>query len=112
MTSHRNGADSSSIRQSVGEANNLTVPRVRIHTTRYGYDTNTTRPSSRGKGKASRSSVSSLLYVCVFFTLNRYFCPSTSTTTTVRDESSILERCEFCGRWSQNYATETLQLAE
>ena len=42
--------------------------------------------------------------VCVLFTLNRSFCPSTSCTTSVRAESSILEEIQVM--WSQSYATE------
>ena len=41
--------------------------------------------------------------VCVFFTLNRPFCPSTSGTTSVRADSSILE--EIRVMLSQSYAT-------
>ena len=32
--------------------------------------------------------------VCVFFTWNHYFCPSTSSTTSVRTDSSILEEIQ------------------
>ena len=49
--------------------------------------------------------------VCVFFTLNRYFYPSTSSTTTsVRADSSILliEEIQVL-LWSQSYATEILR---
>ena len=44
--------------------------------------------------------------VCVFFTLHRYFYPSTSSTNNQRPcrESSILE--EMHVPWPQNYATE------
>jgi len=34
---------------------------------------------------------------CVFFTFNRSFYPSTSSTTSVRADSSILERYKLCG---------------
>ena len=43
---------------------------------------------------------------CVFFTLNRSLYPSTSSTTSVRALSTILERLEIQALWSQNYATE------
>ena len=46
-------------------------------------------------------------WVCVFFTSNRSFYPSASSTTNVRADSSILE--EIQGMWSQSYATEILQ---
>ena len=45
--------------------------------------------------------------VCVFFTLNRYFYPSTSSTTSIRTDSSILEEIHIM--WSQSYATEILR---
>ena len=45
--------------------------------------------------------------VCVFFTLNRSFYPSTSSTTSVRADSSILEEIQVL--WSQSYATEILR---
>ena len=35
--------------------------------------------------------------MCKFFTLNRSFYPPTSGTTSVRADSSILERYKFCG---------------
>ena len=43
-------------------------------------------------------------YVCVVFTLNRFFFPSTSSTTSVRADFSILEeiqilRCHVPGIW-------------
>ena len=47
-----------------------------------------------------------LVYVCVFFTLNRSFYPSTSSTTSVRADSPILEEIQVM--WSQSYATEIL----
>ena len=43
-------------------------------------------------------------FVCVFFTLNRSFYPSASSTTSVRADSSILEEIQVM--WSQGYATE------
>ena len=46
--------------------------------------------------------------VCVFFILNRSFYPSTSSTISVRDDSSILEEILVL-LWSQSYATETLR---
>ena len=36
--------------------------------------------------------------VYVFFVLNRSFYPSTSSTTSVRADSSTLERCKVCGQ--------------
>ena len=35
--------------------------------------------------------------ICVFVTLNRYFYPSTFSTTSARADSSILERYKLCG---------------
>ena len=40
------------------------------------------------------------VYVCVFFTLHRYFYPSTSSTTGVRADSSSLERHPVQVMWS------------
>ena len=45
--------------------------------------------------------------VCMFFTLNRSFYPSTSSTISVRADSSILEEIQVM--WSQSYATEILR---
>ena len=45
--------------------------------------------------------------VCVFFTLNRYFYPSTSSATSVRADSSILEEIHVLS--SQSHATEILR---
>ena len=42
--------------------------------------------------------------VCVLRIKKRYFYPSTSSTTGVRVDSPILERCKSCGH--KNYATE------
>ena len=46
-------------------------------------------------------------YVCVFFTLNRSFYPSTYSTTSGRADSSILEEIQVL--WSQSYAVEILR---
>ena len=45
--------------------------------------------------------------VCVFFKFNRSFYPSTSSTTSLRADSSILEDIKVL--WSQSYATEILR---
>ena len=37
------------------------------------------------------------MYMCVCFTLNRSFYPSTYNTTNARADSSTLERGKFCG---------------
>ena len=48
--------------------------------------------------------------MCVFFTLNRSFYPSTSSTTSVRADSSILLLIEEIQvLWSQSYAIEILR---
>ena len=47
--------------------------------------------------------------LCVFFTLNRSFYPSTSNTTSVRAESSILQkRYKLCGHKATPYLVEVL----
>ena len=45
--------------------------------------------------------------VCVLLTLNRSFYPSTSSTTSARADSSILEEIQVL--WSPSYATEILR---
>ena len=45
--------------------------------------------------------------VCVFFTLNRSFYPSTSSTTSVGADSSIVEEIQVL--WPQSYAPEILR---
>ena len=62
------------------------------------------------KKKKKKKSYLLLLYVpgmCVFFTLTRSFYPSTTSTTSVRADSSILEEIQVL--WSQSYATEILR---
>ncbi|MEP4441846.1 MAG: hypothetical protein ABJ059_00070, partial [Hyphomicrobiales bacterium] len=46
---------------------------------------------------AAAKSSTARVVVVVFFTLNRSFYPSTSSTTSVRADSSTLERYKFCG---------------
>ena len=47
------------------------------------------------------------LCICVFFPLNRSFYPSTSSTTRVRADSSIVEETQVL--WSQIYTAEILR---
>ena len=54
---------------------------------------------------SSRSITECIAAVCVFFTLNRSFYPSTSITS-VRADSLVLEEIQVM--WSQSYATEIL----
>ena len=54
-------------------------------------------------------SVTSISHVmCVFFTVNRYFYPSTPSTPGVRADSSILSQGDTRSVVTKNYATEIL----
>ena len=60
-----------------------------------------------GVTKAAVAVAAAVILQCVFFTLNRSFYPSTSCTTGVRADSSILEEIQVM--WSQSYAAEILR---
>ena len=62
----------------------------------------------RGLSVITLQTLVTLIRVCVFFILNHSFYPSTSSTTSVHADSSILEEIQVL-LWSQSYATEILR---